>query len=425
MKTRLAFLALAALVLACCIWLNWKPELNAADREPLEKQTIIVASDLHYLSPALTDYGPYFQSLIENADGKVTAYGKELVEAFVAQVLEKSPDALILSGDLTFNGAEQSHIELAALLHPLKDAGIRVLVLPGNHDLENPMAASFQRNSYTLVSSVDAARFSNIYASYGYQDALLRDRASLSYVVELLPNLWVLLVDVNTAEAPGCLTEQTLSWVERQLKDAAQNGAWVLAVSHQNLLQHNGIFTAGYRMENADCLLALYESYGVICNLSGHLHIQHIAQSGTGLPDIATSSLAVSPNQYGVFELGERSASYGAVPVDVSAWAASTGQTSLDLLDFTRYSYDVFWNTSYCQGLAELQTVKNAEAMASYFADVNAAYFAGDMTKCECKDDLLLQWKQQPSFLSVYLQSIVPDIGNDYTQFLFDYQEAP
>lgn len=425
MKTRLAFLAFAALVLACCIWLNREPELNAADRGPLEKQTIIVASDLHYLSPALTDHGPYFQSLIENADGKVTVYGKELVEAFVAQVLDQSPDAVILSGDLTFNGAEQSHMELAALLRPLKDAGIRVLVLPGNHDLENPMAASFQGDGYMPVEHIDATRFADIYTPFGYQEALSRDRTSLSYVVELLPNLRVLLVDVNTAEAPGSLTGQTLSWVERQLNDAAQNGAWVLAVSHQNLLQHNSIFTDGYRMENADCLLALYESYGVICNVSGHLHIQHIAQSDTGLLDIATSSLAVSPNQYGILELGERSASYGAVPVDVSAWATSTGKTAPDLLDFTRYSYDVFWNTAYRQGLAELQTVENAEAMASFFADVNTAYFAGDMTKCECQDDLLLQWKQQPSFLSVYLQSIVPDIGNDYTQFLFDYQEAP
>ena len=142
MKTRLAFLALTALALACCILLNREPGLNVADRGLLEKQTIIVASDLHYLSPALTDHGPYFQYLIENADGKVTAYGEELVEAFVAQVLEKAPDALILSGDLTFNGAEQSHMELATLLRPLKDAGIRVLVLPGNHDLENPMSAT-------------------------------------------------------------------------------------------------------------------------------------------------------------------------------------------------------------------------------------------------------------------------------------------
>lgn len=50
----------------------------------------MIATDLHYLSPKLTDHGSFFTSLIENADGKTMAYSEEVTEAFVDTVIEKS-----------------------------------------------------------------------------------------------------------------------------------------------------------------------------------------------------------------------------------------------------------------------------------------------------------------------------------------------
>ena len=46
------------------------------------ENTIMVATDLHYLAPELTDHGAYFMKMIESADGKVMAYSEELLEAF-------------------------------------------------------------------------------------------------------------------------------------------------------------------------------------------------------------------------------------------------------------------------------------------------------------------------------------------------------
>ena len=280
MKGRGLFLLLSLCWVLAALWYVAKeraPAVSTADFAPVEPVTLIIAPDLHHLAPELTDQGTCFQRVIRNADGKMTAYSKELLEAFTQQVIREVPDALILPGDLTFNGEALSHQAVAAALRQVEDAGIPVFVLPGNHDLENPMAAEFAGDGYRPAESVTAKQFSEIYGAFGYDEAISRDGGSLSYVAELAPNLRVLLVDANTAEAPGTVTARILAWVEEQLCDAADAGAWVVAVSHQNLLRHNRCFTEGYVLGNSSQLRLLYERYGVICNL-GDISIYSTSQ---------------------------------------------------------------------------------------------------------------------------------------------------
>ena len=52
-----------------------------------EDLTIVHVTDMHYLSPALTDYGEVFMEIIENADGKVTHYTPQLTAVFVEEML--------------------------------------------------------------------------------------------------------------------------------------------------------------------------------------------------------------------------------------------------------------------------------------------------------------------------------------------------
>lgn len=373
-----------------------------------EPVTLFLATDLHYLSPELTDQGPYFRRLIQNGDGKVMDRAEEITDAFISQVIEKRPDALILSGDLTFNGAKVSHTALAEKLQRVREAEIPVFVLPGNHDLGNPMAASFSGDGYALVDSISPQEFEEIYRPFGYEGALSRDSFSLSYLAEAAPGLRLLMLDVNTPAAPGILTESTLRWAEKQLEEAQRAGAQVVAVSHQNLLQHNPLFSDGYVMEGSGKLLALYEEYDVLCNLSGHMHIQHTAQSAAGLPEMAASSLLVAPNQYGVLMLENGKAAYQAVPLP---------------LEFAEYAREFLWDTSYRQAAAMLGDQPETERLARYFAEVNSAYIAGRTDAIQWDEALAQEWQRQGQFLSVYLESIREDVPRDHTKYDFDFSE--
>ena len=377
--------------------------------ETADPVTLLVATDLHYLAPALTDHGPCFERSITLGDGKVMAYSEELVEAFVTQVIDRHPDALILSGDLSFNGERASHEALADKLARVEAAGIPVLVIPGNHDLNSRNAVRFVAESYEQVDSVTAEDFRAIYQPFGYDGALSRDSSSLSYVAGVSEDLRILMVDVNTSDLPGAAGPQTLAWIEEQLAQARQDGCRVIAVSHQNLINHSDLLTSGFNIVNANVLRMRYADAPVLCNLSGHIHMQHMSVTNAGIWDIATSSLAVAPNQYGVLTVSERGLSYRTEMVEVSAWAASKGLSDPNLLDFSDYSEDFFKTNARRQALAVVAQDECPEQLADFFADINAAYFAGRMDTFALDTQLLARWQQQPVRLAQFIDSIVQE----------------
>lgn len=380
-----------------------------------ESVEIIVATDLHYLAPELTDHGPFFRRLIENGDGKVMAASEELIEAFVSQVIDRRPDALILSGDLTFNGERASHEALAQKLRRVKQAGIKVLVIPGNHDLNNGSAARFAGEGYERVGNVTPEAFARIYQSFGLDGSLSRDEASLSYAAQVGDRLRVLMVDVNASDTPNGVAEETAAWVAGQLAEAKRAGCRVIAVSHQNLLDHSSLISAGFTISNAGVLRELYAKAPVLCNLSGHIHMQHMQASEAGLWDIATGSLAVFPNAYGVLTVTRGALTYRTEAVDVSSWAAAQGLTDPKWLDFAGYSEAFFKDTARRQALAVLAQDERPEQLADFFADINAAYFAGRMDAFAPDESLLARWRRQSAFLASYIESIAQETPRDHT----------
>ncbi|MFR2495210.1 MAG: metallophosphoesterase [Christensenellales bacterium] len=369
-------------------------------------ETLITATDLHYLAPSLTDHGAFFNQLIENSDGKTMAYSDELMDAFVDQVISRKPDALILSGDLTFNGEYESHEALVQKLNRINAVGIPVFVLPGNHDLNNRSAVRFEGDAYEHVSSVTGEEFAALYHAHGYDRALAKDERSLSYVAVLSDRLWLLMIDVNAVTQPGSVPSETLAWIADQLEQAKRSGCRVIAVSHQNLLNHSSLISTGFTIDNAEALLALETEWPVLCHLSGHIHMQHMAKSASGLCDIATSSLAVSPNQYGVLTLSSDKAAYRTEPVDVSSWAAAQGLDDPQLLHFSDYASQFFRTTCIRQALQSIQKDDAPEQLADFFAEINAAYFAGVWMPAQ----LTRRWRRAGSSRPVFC----PDISKAF-----------
>ena len=410
---------LRVLTTLCCVFSVACPPVARAGG----RIEIVVATDLHYLSPALTDYGQPFMKIIEGADGKVTQYTPQLARAFVEQMLEQKPAAVILSGDLTLNGAPQSHQEVAALLQRLRDAGIQVLALPGNHDV-GKTAYRFGPEGATRIEGTDAVTFLKIYQPFGYEQALSRDEASLSYLAPLAPKLWCLMVDVNANGSGGTVRSETLAWARAQLEKAREAGVTVLAVSHQNLLPHSQLFSSGYVMANSAALRALYEEYGVRLHLSGHMHLQHSAQDGA-VADIATASLAIAPNQFGVLHVdGGQLLSYETQQVDVGGWARRNGLEDQNLLGFCDYARDFFDQTTRRQAQRALEKADAGDdekrRMADLAVQLNAQYFTGTRRAMPQEADWALWQRYLPdAFFTFYLKSILDEPPKDMNALSF------
>lgn len=379
-----------------------------------QSEKIVVATDTHYLSKQLFDNGEAFSEMINNGDGKLAQYSDEIFSAFSDEVVEAKPDVLILSGDLTFKGEKQSHEDFAKKLKAIQDNGVQVLAIAGNHDINSKGTAKYVGNEYLPTENISAEDFKNLYYDFGMKQAVSIDEYSLSYMYKVNRSLYVLMLDTN-AFGSNFVQDPSYPWVEKQLKMAKRHGAKVITVTHQNLYAHNDRLSFGYVLYDADELLELLNKYKVKCNLSGHIHMQHIVEDG--VTDIATASLIVNTTQYGVIDFDGK-IHYQTKRVDVESWARKNNIDNADLTSFSNYSVNFFkssgrlTNTLDELGLTEdeKQEILNAVNI------LNSSYFAG--TKIETKELMhaVELCRKQDGFLATYIDSLLSEAENDYTK---------
>ena len=215
-----------------------------------------------------------------------------------------------------------------------------------------------------------------------------------------------------TSQAVRVLNHRFSHWRAEQSNFTCT--VWPASTAYRSMLafiscRHRlcGLLSSVFTIRNADALRRLYAVSPVLCNLSGHIHLQHMGQTDSGLWDIATSSLAVSPNQYGVLTLTEDALTYRTAPVRVSDWAAAQGLSDPNLLDFAAYSADFFRACCLRQALAAIAGDDAPEQLADFFAAANAAYFSGRMDTLARDSALEKRWQAQSGFLPLYLADIL------------------
>lgn len=404
---------------------------EAASDAKQAEQTIWVISDLHHFSPELFDQGQKFEEMQATAAGLDLRYGLKRLKALVKQIEEAKPDVLIVAGDLTLNGELQSMVELADTFQAIEQVGTQVLVIPGNHDLSNPWASSFIGEDTIRVAQTLPEDFEELFAPFGYDDALSRDSASLSYLAEISTDWQVYLLDSNVysktaglyaPKSHGQLKTSTLNWLEKELVNQQKTDSQALVVMHHNSLVHFPSLNQGYTLDNAGDLQVLLESFKLPITLSGHIHAQHIAQQSFSdsftLTDIATGAFGLFPNRIGVITITDSSFSYRSTELDMDAWLADQTQPDPNLLAWETYMQDLMSASS--QRVAQKEIIahhayspQEAQAVIDLFSLMNQATFAGNFntqwpTLVDTYADLLESLTHYGNeFFEGYLQDLI------------------
>lgn len=281
-----------------------------------ESLRMAVISDVHLMAPSLLRQdGKALEDYIAN-DRKLLREGPTLVREAMDSILAESPDVLLISGDLTKDGETVSHLYLRdSCLATLRQAGIRIFVVPGNHDVNNPHAVEFDGDKTVRVSSPSADEFAEIYSDYGYGDAIARDPASLSYVARLAPGLRILCLDAcryednsfeeNTCITPGRLKKETLKFIKEQARAARQSGDRMIAMMHHGAVRHwkwQTIVMGEYLVDNWRQVSSMLGRLGVDVIFTGHFHSHDISTKGK-LTDVETGSLVSYPAPMRFIEL--------------------------------------------------------------------------------------------------------------------------
>jgi len=288
--------------------------------EPYVPPTLMLTSDLHYMSSTTHDDGTAFQQMLANDDGKVSQYSDMIVDTLLEETVRMKPSALLLTGDITLNGERENHQKLAEKLRRVQEMGIPVLVIPGNHDIQNRNAAVYfgtERKEAEYLKSGE--EFYEIYREFGFDQAISRDKDSLSYLYALDEKHWLLLLDTCQYEdynhVNGKIRPGTLLWMEEHLSQAKEQGIQVTVAAHHNLLSESRLYTTECTLENHQQVIELLERYEIPLYISGHLHAQrikkHQAEPGVppdcyGITEIVLSSYSLPPCQYGVLAWDEK-----------------------------------------------------------------------------------------------------------------------
>jgi len=278
---------------------------------------IAVLSDLHYMDPSLLRAdGSAFQMYLMQ-DPKLLAESGAILKEILHKLLIEKPDLVLISGDLTKDGELISHKSLLKQLHILELNHIKVLVVPGNHDINNPDAKLLDGDNATPVATITADNFKSLYADYGYKTAIARDPNSLSYVSEPMKNLRILALDANEyynntytyCVVAGNIKDATMEWAKKQLADAKAKGKTVIGMMHHGIVEHfmgESVIFPDYLVNNwADKADELMQA-GLKVVFTGHFHANDATQRTTGnlsLVDVETGSPVIYHSPYRIVNL--------------------------------------------------------------------------------------------------------------------------
>ncbi len=402
-----------------------------------EDISIFVATDIHYLATGLNDHGKAFETYFAAGDGKQLNYVDEIFSSFMLDIEMKKPDILVISGDLTNNGEKESHMNMASKLANIeKKTGTRVFVIPGNHDIQNPWARGFQGEEQYITDSISANEFANIYNEFGYGEAVVRDESSLSYLAKPSKDVWLLMLDTSVYKnnykygSPatfGEISEETYNWIRECSGLAKKSNAKIVTVMHHNLLDHNMVLNYGFTLDDNEEAIKVFKECGINLVLSGHIHMQDIKstkEESDPIYDIATSSLAVYPVQYGILKYQPTQGfDYSTSQVDVEGWAEKVRKKDNNLLNFIEYNREFFSNTSYQKAYDSLTEVgiykeEDKKLMAETMSLLNLNYFAGTTSSVrdrvvKTKGYKLWRKASEPETLTNYVNSMVYTYGID------------
>jgi len=311
---------------------------------------IAVMSDVHYFATnLLINNGVAFQTYLAQ-DRKLLAESAAIAKAAVDAVIAQNPDIVLVSGDLTKDGEQDSHVGFSNQLARLTASGAKVLVIPGNHDINNTNAAAYDGATTIPVPYVTPDQFRAIYAPFGYDQAIARDTNSLAYIVEPVSNLWVLCMD-SCQYAPGqnptagSFDAQRLAWITNQLASAKAQAKVVIGMTHHGLMEHytgQKTLFPEYVLDGYTNVAPLFASYGMKAVLTGHYHAQDIVKGtfgGKDLYDIETGSTVTYPCPYRIMDLQPDGqlviASHRITAIDYNLGSAP---------DFQTYAYNYLHN---------------------------------------------------------------------------------
>lgn len=270
----------------------------------MKETKFYLISDPHFFATELGCSGEEYEDFM-HYEQKCFAETESICNS-VFDWLKKADEAdiVLIAGDLVFNGEAKSHEKFLKLLYELKESGKKIYVVTADHDFKWNEGDTFAFGKDGRYSPEHTKReeLFDMYADFGFGQAIATDRDNLSYVAQLSDDVRLLAINCDfKKDGKYYFKQEQLDWIKQQAEKSRNDGQTMIAMCHYPILPGQPIFSIISPMIIKDakqfaCFLA---DEGIKLLFTGHMHNQSInyidTEKGNRLYEITTGAIIADP----------------------------------------------------------------------------------------------------------------------------------
>lgn len=271
----------------------------------MKNPTFYQITDLHlYAGERIGSFGEAYDRKAQS-DQKCMKESVAIIQAaFDAMAADKETDVVVITGDVTFDGEKASHDLLVEMLTQLKKSGKRIFVITATHDYRMN-ARRYTDSGAEPVEKYAREELREVYADFGWNEAVAEHPASMSYAVKMFPGWRFLMMNDDGPEGYCGYKDDLLNWVKAQAADAKKDGERIIAFTHHPMLppaQIYPMFSHGQMLYGYETTAPMFADLGIEFIFTGHTHMQSVSHldtiRGGRLYHINTGSVIGHPAPY-------------------------------------------------------------------------------------------------------------------------------
>lgn len=250
-------------------------------------------------------------------DQKCIAESEAILDATIKMLISDNEiNIILITGDNVCDGERVGHLSLAKKLRKLTDAGKKVYIITGTHDLHpEPKGYSKEKGEY-VVDGCSREQLEEIYGDFGYNEAIAKHPQTFSYVSQLDDNTRLLALNddgIGWEDGFHGYFDDQLNWIKAQIDDCRKVGQKMIAITHHPLLAPSPIYEfycKNQMLGDNEKIAKLFADNGIQFVFTGHTHMQNInyfdTEKGNRVYDINTASLIGYPSPIRKMELTDK-----------------------------------------------------------------------------------------------------------------------
>ncbi len=289
-------------------------------------------TDLHHYAHSLGITGEAYEKK-NHREQLCLAETGPIIDAYIDKILEdKDTKIVLVAGDVSNNGAMESHLDLIPRLKRLKDAGKRIFLITATHDYYvegNDVGKPVKLVGAEEIPAEYTQReqLLDLYHEFGLDEAISFHEESHSYCVQLQEGYRLLcLNDDGDRTFCGYSKDQT-DWILGQIYKAKSDGEYIFGMTHHPTLPPMPLYpviSIHDMLGDWDNTTTVLADAGLELMFTGHTHMHNIGlkttEKGNRYYDVNTSSLVGYPSNMRKVRIDDNKIEIHSISVDSFDW---------------------------------------------------------------------------------------------------------